>query len=64
MTEKLQDTKETLRELETQEGTLKRALTSKREKLSKLTMQHEIRVKDLKESIEAMSRSVQGVYYM
>ena len=58
LTEKVQDKKETLSELDAQEATLKRALTSKREKLSKLTMQHEIRVKDLKVTIEAMSRSV------
>ena len=56
LTEKVQDKKETLSELDAQEATLKRALTSKREKLSKLTMQHEIRVKDLKVTIEAMSR--------
>ena len=58
LTEKVQDKKETLSELDAREATLKRALTSKREKLSKLTMQHEIRVKDLKVTIEAMSRSV------
>ena len=65
LTEKVQDKKETLSELDAQEATLKRALTSKREKLSKLTMQHEIRVKDLKVTIEAMSRQVTFVtsYY-
>ena len=54
--EDVQEKKENLREIDTQEAAHRRALTTKQEKLAKLTMQQEYKVKDLKQNIEAITR--------
>ena len=52
----MQEKKENLREIDTEEATHRRALTTKQEKLAKLNMQQDYKVKDLKQNIEAISK--------
>ncbi len=56
MDEEMQEKKENLKELDQEEQSLKRRITTKQEKQAKLTMQHDYKMKDLRDQLSEITK--------